>query len=149
MALPVLPMSSYQADAACLCTECLRTQLDAGVMLYGIPNCDTVKKARAWMDAHGVVYAFWDYKKHSVPQDKLRGWLDQHGWQKICNTRGPTWRKIPDTQRESVVDAASALAVLSDNPSAIKRPIIAWGNTYAGQVSVGFDADLWQHIIKI
>lgn len=148
-ALPVLPASGYQADATCLCVNCLRKQLDAGVVLYGIPNCDTVKKARAWMDEHHIAYAFWDYKKHGVPHDKLHSWLNQYSWQTICNTRGPTWRKIPDAQRESVVDAASALAVLLDNASAIKRPVVAWGNTYAGQVTVGFDADLWQRIIKI
>jgi Spx/MgsR family transcriptional regulator len=148
-ALPVLPTSSYQTDTACLCADCLHTQLDTGVVMYGIPNCDTVKKARTWMDEHHVAYAFWDYKKHGVPQDKLRAWLNLHGWQSVCNTRGPTWRKIPDAQRESVVDAASALPPLMDSPSAIKRPMVSWGNMYGGLDTIGFDAALWRSIIKI
>ena len=121
-------------------------QLDAGVVLYGIPNCDTVKKARAWLTENGIAYTFWDYKKHGVPQDKLHAWLTQYGWQTVCNTRGPTWRKIPDLQRDSVIDAASALPLLMGNASAIKRPIVSWGKAYKGRITVGFDAVTWQNI---
>jgi Spx/MgsR family transcriptional regulator len=110
--LPVLPPSNYQADASCLCADCLQTQLDAGVVLYGIANCDTVKKARAWLTELGVAYAFWDYKKHGVPEGKLSQALATHGWENVVNTRGTTWRGLPGEAKAAVVDAPSALALL-------------------------------------
>jgi Spx/MgsR family transcriptional regulator len=147
--LPVLPPSNYQADAACLCADCLQTQLDAGVVLYGIANCDTVKKARVWLAEQGVAYAFWDYKKHGVPEGKLAHAITTLGWKNVVNTRGTTWRGLPDDAKAVVVDAPSTLALLLSNASAIKRPLVSWGNTYAQQLTIGFDAALWQGIIKI
>ena len=104
------------------------------VTIYGIRNCDTMKKAFAWLEGHGVDYAFHDYKKVGVPADRLAAWSETVGWEKLANTRGPTWRKIPDASKRGL-DEAKALALLEANPSAIKRPVVEWGR----RVSVGFD----------
>ncbi len=148
-ALPKLPAAQLRASDPCLCAACLAAQLDAGVVLYGIANCDTVKKARFWLTDHGVDYAFWDYKKHGVPADKLPHWLAELGWERVVNSRGTAWRGLPDAVKASVVDAASAQAVLMASPSVIKRPIVAWGNTYGAALTLGFDAALWQQRLKI
>ena len=148
-ALPVLPPSAYEASASCLCATCFEAQLDAGVVLYGIANCDTVKKARAWLTENGIAYAFWDYKKHGVPQIKLAHWLDALGWERVVNSRGTAWRGLPDAVKASVLDAASAKTVSLANASVIKRPIVSWGNTYCNAVTLGFDAALWAERIKI
>jgi Spx/MgsR family transcriptional regulator len=108
-----------------------------------------VKKARAWLTQQGVDYAFWDYKKHGVPAGKLSHWLGALGWQRVVNTRGTAWRQLPASTQASVVDAPTAAPVLLASPSVIKRPIVAWGNTYAQTLTVGFDEDIWQGIIKI
>jgi len=78
------------------------------ITLYGIPNCDTVKKARAWLDERGLAHAFHDYKKQGVPQAEMRGWMTLHGWEKLLNRRGPTWRKLDPARQAAVTDAASA-----------------------------------------
>jgi arsenate reductase (glutaredoxin) len=148
-ALPVLPSSVYAEQAMCLCPACLEAQLDAGVVLYGIANCDTVKKARAWLTENGIAYAFWDYKKHGVPPDKLTQWLAALGWEHVVNRRGTAWRGLSDQVKASVVDAASAKALLLANASVIKRPIVGWGNTYTNAVTLGFNAALWDEQIKL
>ncbi|MDM0011710.1 ArsC family reductase [Variovorax sp. J22P168] len=111
--------------------------------LYGIPNCDTVKRARTWLDAHGVAYTFHDFKKAGVPEAELDRWLQAPGWEALVNRRGTTWRRLDDATRASVVDAASARAVLLENPSLIKRPVVNWGA--ARDVTTGFDADAWKN----
>ena len=114
--------------------------------LYGIPNCDTVKRARAWLDEQGIAYSFHDFKKSGVPEAELDRWLAAPGWESLVNRRGTTWRRLDDATRASVVDAASARAVLLANPSLIKRPVVNWG---AGQdVTTGFDATAWKsHVV--
>lgn len=109
--------------------------------LYGIPNCDTVKRARAWLDTHGVAYRFHDFKKEGVPEAELDRWLDAPGWEALVNRRGTTWRKLDDATRAGVTDAASARAVVVANPSLIKRPVVAWDGT--AEVTTGFDAAAW------
>ena len=104
------------------------------VTVYGIRNCDTMKKAFAWLDEHGVAYAFHDYKKSGVPAERLPAWSKAVGWEKLANTRGPTWRKIPDASKRDL-DEAAVLKLLVANPSAIKRPVVEWGR----RVTVGFD----------
>lgn len=104
------------------------------IRIYGIRNCDTMKKAFAWLDAHKVGYEFHDYKKNGVPPGKLAAWARRVGWEKLANTRGPTWRKIPDAQKTSLSEA-KALALLEANSSAIKRPIVE----APGRLLVGFD----------
>jgi arsenate reductase len=104
------------------------------VTVYGIRNCDTMKKAFAWLDAQGVAYEFHDYKKSGVPADRLAAWAKTVGWEKLANTRGPTWRKIPDTDK-SGLDEAKMLRLLQQHSSAIRRPVVEWGR----KVTVGFD----------
>lgn len=109
--------------------------------LYGIPNCDTVKRARAWLDDHAVAYRFHDFKKEGVPEAELDRWLASPGWEALVNRRGTTWRKLDEATRDSVTDAASARAVLIANPSLIKRPVVAWDGI--DNVTTGFDAVQW------
>lgn len=109
--------------------------------LYGISNCDTVKRARTWLDEHGVAYTFHDFKKQGVPEAELDQWLKTPGWESLVNRKGTTWRKLDEATREGVVDAASARPVLLANPSLIKRPVVDWGPKKA--VTTGFDAQAW------
>jgi arsenate reductase len=92
--------------------------------LYGIPNCDTVKKARTWLEAHDVAYEFNDFKKQGITPAILSGWLKQIGWQKLLKKTGSTWRQLPDAVKASVVDDASALALMLEKPNVIKRPVL-------------------------
>jgi arsenate reductase (glutaredoxin) len=111
------------------------------IVLYGIPNCDTVKKARAWLAEHGVDYQFHDFKKQGVPEPELDMWLQAAGWEKLVNRRGPTWRKLDAETQAGVVDATSAKRVILLNSSVVKRPVVRWAD---GQITVGFDAAVWQ-----
>ncbi|AKJ28260.1 ArsC family reductase [Caldimonas brevitalea] len=106
------------------------------MILYGIPNCDTVKKARRWLDEHGIAYTFHDFKKQGVPETRLDHWLATAGWQTLVNRQGTTWRKLDPAAQASVTDAASARALLLAQPSAIKRPVLEAGE----RLLVGFDA---------
>ena len=106
------------------------------ISLYGISNCDTVKKARAWLAAHGLDGPFHDFKKQGVPEKELDAWIKSLGWELLVNTRGTTWRKLDEASRHAVVDAASASALMRAQPSVIKRPVVAWPD---GGVTVGFD----------
>jgi len=90
--------------------------------LYGIPNCGTVKKARAWLDERGVAYEFYDYKKRGVSAEKLADWLRQVPWERLLNRAGTTYRQLPDAQKPN--DADSAVVVMLANPSIIRRPLI-------------------------
>jgi len=109
--------------------------------LYGIPNCDSVKKARTWLTEHGVEHTFYDFKKQGVPAALLPGWLAAVGWQTLVNRKGTTWRKLDETTRLAVVDDASATALMLAQPSVIKRPVVLWGN---GRISVGFDVEVFE-----
>ncbi len=91
--------------------------------MYGIKNCDTVKKVRAWLDAAGVVYAFHDYKTAGVPEAKLRGWVERLGWETLLNRAGTTFRKLPDADKLNL-DAARAIELMLAHPSTIKRPVL-------------------------
>ena len=104
------------------------------VRIYGIRNCDTMKKAFAWLDSRSIPYEFHDYKKEGVPPGKLAAWAKRVGWEKLANTRGPTWRKIPEAKRSDLGEAR-ALALLEENSSAIRRPIVEAGT----RLLVGFD----------
>ncbi len=92
--------------------------------LYGIPNCNTVKKARTWLEAHGVAYEFHDLKKQGVTSAMLSGWLKQIGWQKLLKKTGPTWGQLPDAVKVSIKDDASALTLMLEKPNVIKRPVL-------------------------
>ncbi len=108
--------------------------------LYGIPNCDTVKKARAWLAAQGVDCAFHDFKKQGVPPDRLDAWLAAAGWETLLNRKGTAWRALDEATRAAVVDAATARAVMLMHTSVIKRPVVEWPD---GRISVGFDPARW------
>jgi arsenate reductase (glutaredoxin) len=100
------------------------------IRVYGIRNCDTMKRAFAWLDEHGVAYDFHDYKREGAPAERLAAWAKTAGWEQLANTRGPTWRKIPESDRQGL-DQRRALALLAANPSAIRRPIVeAGGNCW-------------------
>jgi Spx/MgsR family transcriptional regulator len=110
------------------------------ITLYGIPKCDTVKKARAWLQANGTDAQFVDFKKGGVPPLRLDAWLASVSWETLLNRKGTTWRKLSDEVREAVVDAASARALMLEQPSVIKRPVVEWDR---GDITVGFDATAW------
>jgi arsenate reductase (glutaredoxin) len=110
------------------------------ITLYGISNCDTVKRARAWFAQCERDIVFHDFKRSGVPEAALDMWLQQLGWERLLNRQGTTWRKLDELQRSSVVDAASAKLLMLAQPSVIKRPVVVWR---AGQVTTGFDAANW------
>ena len=95
--------------------------------LYGIPNCDTVKKARVWLDQNGVAFAFHDYKKAGIDRARLEGWVADHGWQAVLNRAGTTFRALPDAAKADL-DAAKAVRLMLAQPSMIKRPILDLGD---------------------
>ncbi len=96
------------------------------VELYGIRNCDTMKKARAWLDGHGIAYHFHDYQRDGLDAARLRGWVDELGWEALVNRRGTTWRKLPEAVREQM-DSAAAIRVMLEQPSIIRRPLLDTG----------------------
>ena len=93
--------------------------------VYGIPNCNTVKKARTWLNDHGLEYTFHDFKKSGVTRELLDAWCSAFGWEKVLNRKGTTWKKLPAAETEKVTDQASAVNLLLSHTSAIKRPVIA------------------------
>ena len=110
------------------------------ITLYGIPNCDTVKKARAWLAGQGVDYAFHDFKKAGVPADRLDRWLGAAGRDKLVNRQGSTWRKLDEATQLHAGNDAGARALMLAQPSVIKRPVVEWAD---GTVTVGFDPATW------
>ncbi len=103
------------------------------VTIFGIKHCDTMKKAFAWLDDHGVRYDFHDYKTAGIDLPRLKDWTKQVGWETLLNTRGSTWRKLSPSQQANL-DEAKALRLMSENPSLIKRPVLENGNA----LMVGF-----------
>jgi arsenate reductase len=95
------------------------------IVLYGIPNCDTVRKARAWLADKNIDYRFHDFKKAGVSRELVTGWLARLPWESLVNTRGTTWRALAQDQRDAVVDADSAIALMLASPSVIRRPVLA------------------------
>lgn len=110
------------------------------ITLYGIPNCDTVKKARVWLTQQGQAYVFHDFKKQGVPVAKLEAWLASLGWETVINRKGTAWRALDGAVKASVTDAASARAVALNNSSVIKRPVVEWSD---GRTTIGFDPLTW------
>lgn len=108
------------------------------VTMYGIPNCDTIKKARVWLDAHGVPFAFHDYKKVGADAALLAAWADAVGWDVLLNRAGTTFRKLPEAEREGL-DRDRAIALMLAQPSMIKRPVLV----HDGGIEVGFKPDLY------
>lgn len=108
------------------------------ITLYGIPNCDTVKKARTWLESRAIPYAFHDYKKAGADAGKLAEWCAAAGWDKVLNRAGTTFRKLPDAEKADL-DQAKAIAVMLANPSCIKRPVLE----HPGGLLVGFKEADW------
>lgn len=112
------------------------------VTLYGIRNCDTMKKAFKWLEAQGVAYAFHDYKKAGVPDGALDRWCAAAGWEKLLNKAGTTFRKLPDADKQDL-DRPKAIALMQANPSMIKRPVLERAD---GSVEVGFKPERYAAI---
>jgi Spx/MgsR family transcriptional regulator len=108
------------------------------ITVYGLPNCDSVKKARAWFKEHALEYVFHDFKKQGVPESQLDIWLKVVGWETLINRKGTMWRRLDDASQASVVDAASARVVALTQASVIKRPVVVWDDA---SVSVGFSPE--------
>tara|TARA_E500000305_G_scaffold108322_1_gene110426 strand:- start:579 stop:926 length:348 start_codon:yes stop_codon:yes gene_type:complete len=113
------------------------------IELYGIPNCDTVKKARKWLEAEGIEYVFHDYKKEGADVVQVERWIGAEGLDIILNRRGTTWRKLPDEDKARADDAARAAVLLVEHPSMIKRPVVE----YPGGLLVGFDPARWEAVL--
>lgn len=117
---------------------------DYAMKVYGIPNCNTVKKARTWLEEHGQAYEFHDYKKQGVPEAILKAAMKQLGWEALVNRAGPTWRKLPDELKASVTSATSALAVMKEYSSVIKRPLLELD----GHFEAGFKEERYADLFK-
>jgi len=113
------------------------------VTVYGIPNCDTVKKARKWLDANGVEYVFHDYKKLGADQAKLESWVEEKGWEVLLNKRGTTFRKLDDADKADI-DSNKAVTLMAQHNSMIKRPVVENGDT----LLVGFKEDQWLEVFS-
>ncbi len=109
------------------------------IVVYGIPNCDTVRKARAWLAERGVPHQFHDFRQQGVPAGRLDAWIAQLGWELLLNRKGTTWRKLDAGAQARAQDAAGAKALMLAAPSVIKRPVVEW----SGQTTVGFDPARW------
>jgi len=117
----------------------------SSITLYGIPNCDTVKKARQWLAGQGAQVQFHDFKKEGVPDALIDGWLQQVGWETLLNRKGNTWRALDDAAKAGVTDAASARALMQAQSSVIKRPVVRWAD---GLVTVGFSEQVFAQALK-
>ena len=113
------------------------------VTIYGIKNCDTMKKARAWLDKHGVAYAFHDYKAAGVERDQLERWSKKVGWEMLLNRAGTTFRKLPEKDKASL-DAKKVIALMLAQPSMIKRPVLDLGG---GRLVVGFKPETYAEVV--
>lgn len=113
------------------------------ITVYGIPNCDTVKKARTWLEGKHLEYAFHDYKKAGASADKLTRWCEKAGWETVLNRAGTTFKKLPDTAKVGL-DQKKAIALMLAQPSMIKRPIVE----HKGGLLVGFKPDDWEAAFK-
>lgn len=115
-----------------------------GLVMYGIPNCDTVKKSRDWLSAYGVAFDFHDYKKAGVERDRLKQWVDEHGWEVVLNRAGTTFKKLPDADKANL-DAAKAIDLMLAQPSMIKRPILDLGDRRI----VGFKPEVYEAALSV
>jgi arsenate reductase len=109
------------------------------ITIYGIKNCDTMKKARAWLDKHGIAYTFHDYKSAGIDRGRLEGWVKSMGWETLLNRAGTTFRKLPDKDKDGVTEK-KAIALMLDQPSMIKRPVLDVG----GKLIVGFQPETYE-----
>jgi arsenate reductase len=111
------------------------------ITIYGIKNCDTMKKAMRWLDEHGVDYRFHDYRKEGLDANLLEAWEKEIGWETLLNRRGMLWRKLPESSRDNI-DRQSALQIMRDNPGIIKRPLLDLGDRRV----VGFKPETYEQL---
>lgn len=109
--------------------------------LYGIPNCNTVKKARNWLDANNIAYEFHDFKKQGVDEATIQKWLTQYPWEKLINRAGLTWRGLDDATKSGIIDNASAITLMQAKTSVIKRPVLVKGGKV---LCLGFDENAYK-----
>ena len=112
--------------------------------MFGIKNCDTIKKARRWLEEQGVAYQFHDYRADGLSEQQLRDFVERLGWQALLNTRGTTWRKLDEAQRNACDNADAAIALMLEQPAMIKRPLLDDGN---GHALLGFSNDSYQQFL--
>lgn len=112
-------------------------------VLYGIANCDTIKKARKWLESRNISYGFHDYKKAGIDEALLRSWVDELGWEVLLNKGGTTFRSLPDFEKENI-DTDKAVALMLGNPSMIKRPVLDLG----GRRIVGFKSGIYEELFS-
>ncbi|NBQ06368.1 MAG: arsenate reductase [Betaproteobacteria bacterium] len=113
------------------------------ITLYGIPNCDTVKKARTWLTDQGFEYVFHDFKKQGLPEKALNSWLKALDWETVVNRKGTSWRKLSPDEQASVTNAVTAKPFLLANPSLVKRPVIEWQSVKGTVITVGYQPEQW------
>ena len=113
------------------------------ITLYGIPNCDTVKKARTWLTDQGFEYVFHDFKKQGLPEKALNSWLKALDWEAVVNRKGSSWRKLSPDEQASVTNAVTAKPFLLANPSLVKRPVIEWQSVKGTVITVGYQPEQW------
>jgi arsenate reductase len=111
------------------------------ITIYGIKNCDTMKKAMRWLDEHGVDYRFHDYRKEGLDAKLLKAWEKEIGWETLLNRRGMLWRKLPESSRDNI-DRQSALQIMEENPGIIKRPLLDLGDRRV----VGFKPETYEQL---
>lgn len=117
----------------------------ADIILFGIPHCDQVRKARAWLTAQAVSHAFHDIRKAPLPASLLHAWISRTGWERLVNRQGSTWRTLPAGRQAMVTDAAAAITLLQEAPSIMKRPVLQVGD----QVEIGFDETRYQSLLSL
>ena len=113
------------------------------IVIYGIKNCDTMKKARNWLDIHGIAYAFHDYKVAGIEKVRLEHWVSQLGWEPLLNRSGTTYRKLPEKDKVGLTER-KAIALMSEQPSMIKRPVLDVG----GKLIVGFEPETYERLLR-
>lgn len=115
------------------------------MIVYGIPNCNTVKKARTWLTDNGIDYEFHDFKKQGITAEKLQQWCAAFGWEVVLNKKGTTWKKLTPDQQAAVKDEKSAIAVLLNHTSMIKRPVV---EEQGKAILISFDEELYSKLLK-
>ncbi len=116
---------------------------EATITVYGLRNCDTVNKARLWLEEQHLPYRFHDFKQLGIPGQRIDYWLAMAPWEKLLNRQGTTWRKLDADTRTVVTDAQSARVLMLANPSVVKRPVVEWDATPAPELSIGFEPPSW------
>ena len=111
--------------------------------LYGIKNCDTIKKSRKWLEQNNIEYQFHDYRKEGLSADQLKQWCEELGWENLLNKRGTTWRKLPEETKQSI-DLKAAIAIMLEQPAIIKRPLLHTGKTKL----LGFNEEQYSEIFN-